>query len=635
MTAFRNSCFSWILLSFAGLHSVLAANVNEKSCDRSWGTWNQSKQTCTCIASKQLITNEQDGSTCRAAHYSNWRSALTAKNQPQQNTCAELPPDNPNLQCPAGIVSQMVNSDVYSGKKGSAFGLVGSPDQLCPSTIDHDYASPQDLENHLATSPDSALGASPTMLSGPNSCLSNQPYSAVGHPRPYPNHDAKEFVGTYYYLHKRLEQGQQSTLESIASIDSILGQPPLHDVDCSDPILKKSQRWCEKFRAKKCSPQGGLEDKSPDGIVQKTVGWTETYDNLDTKEEDIKAGTAIHTGRGATVYRPLTPTEQDEIKQIETAKAAIASQYPWITGSEFRKYLNQHKAGMFGNGHPEYQYQNIHDAIYSQLTMDRKGSLQRISNLKRAGKCLNQNLFEYSSCKDLDEVIDETAPLSSNDPVIKDAQCRWNVDQAKAAVDHLVFNTAQTVVEVGSIVTLTMGLGTAAAAAEASAAAATEAGELAAAQQALTTVSAAKNLLLLGRLGLLFKGIKASVSVCGNKTVALTTPTRPGEDPEISCPAKAGANASEDPQGTAPKGSDCLIAIAMNSPFLLPLASPTVNGLLKVAPVLEDSLVSMEGFDEATEPIGHVQHAVAAGSETMKSLRETNDQMLRLKTLNP
>lgn len=498
---------------------------------------------------------------------------------------------NQYLDCPEFLLNKIISAN----EKSSLLSLIGSPDEMCSETIDHEFKTAGDLEKFLATKMPYSIDADPQLLS--KGCLAPSEL----HPNALNQKKAKQAVATYYTLINRLKNGTISTLQSIASIDSLLGTSPLlKDVDCSDPHISAKANWCAQLKQNSCAPKGGLEN-----LASETLNELQVIADLEKKILEVK-DSAMTCGNDGTCATVLSTDQQKLIDSFQQIIASIQFQYPWTTGKTFTQYLSDHRGGMISkletalnpenDAHPELTYQTVHDALYSQLVENRKAELDRLNRFKTGSSCLNSRWPSSSQCKDLDSIIDETPPITSLDlsrlprdgdfgkriqseSALSSVDCRWSIGDDKLNLNKIFYHTARASAIGATLAFVTGGLSIAVEAG-------TALGETA--DAAATAVDSGATIAKAVRAARMLTGINAGVALTGLKGVSsscyhvLTQMDHAAEAPENqnSCPAQFGSQDPNSSTSSASRKRSCALSVVFAAAGALPLAAPYLEPLV-------------------------------------------------------
>lgn len=535
---------------------------------------------------------------------------------------------NSNLKCP-----RWMNQKLKDNRESGLFGIVGSPNYICntPEKEGEEFLrtnffdGPESLENYLSSHPATAIpGVDPGHIS---SCVSSG-YTTGGSGRTpkktvtYHQEERKAIVADWYYSMKRLNTGTIGTIESIASIDSIL----LKDVSSSESkLLPKDKFWskgtdnscvvahlpqasarCEQLKTS-CKPQGGLGK-----LVIETEGALKQRDELREQMKQIK----YPRGRRKS-DDPQVLAAKAAKKEIEQKIQLVENLYPMIKGAEFEDYAEDGKASK----------KQIREGIVRQLVANREKLVEKLDNNRKASKCLNSYQYDSDACDEIDNIIaanPESPRINFNDEEEKqaklgslfaqgeldDAKCLRQAkgirDGADAALKDFAINAGVTIA--------TAGLGSVVAGARAATSVVQGASKLAKAGQVVKNIGAGfrgtAGLARASMIGVdLYYGsdsIRAASAACDHMLVN----AEQRQEENFSCP--------QSPSSSMPTAiSDwkmCVLAVGTGSlqliPYMTPLAAKAAKRAIQNKP-------NAQAFLKNT---GEKIAEIAGGSKTVEVL---------------
>lgn len=288
---------------------------------------------------------------------------------------------NYNLQCPIHLTSQLEEN-----KSGSWFNVIKSPNESCLS-VDinaQEFSTLNELENFLQNDDKFANFAPVGIIS---KCLSR--YSK------YSFLEKKVFLTKYYSHMKRFESAQIETIESIAQIDSLLGNDI--SVSCSSKYLDRVQHRCEYFQ-QNCKGKGGVEELAKDAmeylpIYQDLLKQKQKALNLPEKKCIKKSS------RGCKKY--IENSERKElINSVSLGLSSVEDMFPWFKGNKVKGLL----------GEDNITENDLLKGFKNQLIEDKKNIVKNLRMFQGATSCLNST-FPVEGCDDYYSALSKTTPV--------------------------------------------------------------------------------------------------------------------------------------------------------------------------------------------------------------------------------
>ncbi len=288
--------------------------------------------------------------------------------------------------CPYSLIEKTerdakLNVRNWYGKK------VGDSDDFCMNALSRvvDAPDPIELSKKLATHPMTGLGDSEKNLS--EKCI-----NTVKDPS-----RRKFLVAEYYSNMTRLKIASLATLESMAAMDSLLGEKSLQDLECPREGISYVVQACQKLKT--CEPKGGLDLQAKE--LQEIYP---QYLKLKKDFNDYKLFNALSTANMGPSYVPrreeiLEFAEREKkAVEIENKIQALESIYPILTGKEFLKTFESSK-------------QNYKEAIQKQIQQSRKKVFEQFNQYHAGVQCMRGT----SGCLDFEEILSKTPLLNIED----------------------------------------------------------------------------------------------------------------------------------------------------------------------------------------------------------------------------
>jgi hypothetical protein len=152
---------------------------------------------------------------------------------------------NQNLRCPKHLLIEMEENN-----NGAWLGVIDSPNKICMNLHHKDpfFDGTAGFEKYLHENSFYKLNTANDLIT---KCVDK-----LDHPQRHKN----AFVAKYYRDMQRLKKGVLSNIQSIANIDSLLGNPPSNDNFwdlssgvCENQHIELSVSWCRKYK-EDCKP---------------------------------------------------------------------------------------------------------------------------------------------------------------------------------------------------------------------------------------------------------------------------------------------------------------------------------------------------------------------------------------------
>ena len=207
--------------------------------------------------------------------------ALCAQNN--NSALSRLVESIPKNQCPKFTLRQQILRDQQGVLTAS------SPDEVCLKNSDsfiHTFENATELESYIQNNPYfsnlNKRGSTPPHFS---SCLSQGVAIPMGtgptasqleQTRLLPENKQKLAVAEYYSSLKRISSGVERSLQNIAAIDVMIGEPVLSGVSCNNlENLGEIENQCQSFKqcssSKSSGVSSGLRTSAQDTLLIKTM----------------------------------------------------------------------------------------------------------------------------------------------------------------------------------------------------------------------------------------------------------------------------------------------------------------------------------------------------------------------------
>ena len=276
------------------------------------------------------------------------------------------------LPCPVGLFEQ-----IYKRDQGFTLFDSANPSKACANTFsDRMIGSSEELEATIAQSEFLATQSAPNFL---NQCL--QKFDSQLNVR-----QKNAAIGEYGYLSTRGALGFRSNLETIVSLDRMLGSDSLRGPDYDSKELKflpGAETWLsETDRDREChSPKAD----SFNSQVQDSMDALAALQALDkaasnNRESDVSYQ---NDGSSSTTYSIKDAAAE---AQINATKEWILTQYPWLRQSNFQKLVDG--VGAISNSALQEKVSNHLRNYFKDLRRRLTGENNKIL---KAQACLHRN----------------------------------------------------------------------------------------------------------------------------------------------------------------------------------------------------------------------------------------------------
>ena len=339
--------------------------------------------------------------------------ALCAQNN--NSALSRLVESIPENQCPKFTLRQQILRDQQEILTAS------SPDEVCLKNSDsfiHTFENATELESYIQNNPYfSNLNKEGSNPSNFSSCLSQGVSIPIGtgptasqleQTRLLPENKQKLAVAEYYSSLKRISSGVERSLQNIAAIDVMIGEPVLSGVSCNNlENLGEIKNQCQSF--KQCSSSGvspGLRSSAKDTLL--------AFQAIETIDKEIRR---LKGPRGRSRSKTYTKNK-DKIQELEQRKKSIQGLYPWMLGKVFKDGYNRNDYSNYSADNSQESNKALEDQmaglIKSQLTYTRDKLKERKEDFLKASLCIQG---EDSLCEDLDvpKILAKAPPINRSD----------------------------------------------------------------------------------------------------------------------------------------------------------------------------------------------------------------------------
>ena len=310
-------------------------------------------------------------------------SGIESMNESSCPTCTEMRSHDeqmfyPKKQgCPKVLIKQSLLKDDIK-----AANLL-SPDRTCgvlPS--DRVFNHTRSLEAYFQTHPafkDLLPPDHPRQLV--SECVTRRvKTSRRGSGKVLPSYKHKTVVAHYYSTRYRLTKGIEESLDQVATIDSLLGEPLLKNQSCGGASSPRIHAYCKQLKQKgrQCRNTESLERAAQDTLV--------AMEGL--REIEKTSQRMLRQRRGGS----------KEYKELQVRKETIENMYPWLRGKIFK---DGYKKGM-----------SVDDGkklLRKQLRATRSKVLKRRGRYEKALHCVGGQSRE---CRGFLEVLSKAPALN-------------------------------------------------------------------------------------------------------------------------------------------------------------------------------------------------------------------------------
>ena len=328
-------------------------------------------------------------------------------------------------ECPNYLIKSLKDNRGHFYQKPAIFLGVKTANEVCgiPESGARNTRDPissyADLEKTILANPQFHFGYEIPPIS---SCLSDQS-------KKYGNEELKVATATHYLNLGRLQLAQQSSIEAIANIDSILGTDNSGIWDQQNGAcqgLFKIRELCKK--KSQCKAKGGL-----DKIVERVAINYPTYLALKEKLEELDHQSC---GRNLTCVKAKIEKKKDYLNAI----AVFEMLFPVFKGEQFKKILKNKKASELITS------SDLTRALRAQYSQDRDNYRKQLDEFHNASNCvLNKN--PEDTCDNFNAVLAK-APLM---PAISVEDSQSKNDKLKSISLNNYLGTAQCATEANGL----------------------------------------------------------------------------------------------------------------------------------------------------------------------------------------
>ena len=337
--------------------------------------------------------------------------ALCAQNN--NSALSRLLESLPDNQCPKFTLKQQILRD----QQGTL--LASSPDEICLKNADnfiHTFENARELESYIQNNPYFSSLNKGHSVSNFSSCLSQGVSIPIGtgptasqleQTRLLPENKQKLAVAEYYSSLKRISSGVERSLQNIAAIDVMIGEPVLSGVSCNSlENLGEIKNQCQSFKQCSSSKNSGV---SP-GLRSSAQDTLLAFQAMEKIEQEIRR---LKGPRGRTQKK-----NKDKIQELEERKKSIQGLYPWMLGKVFKDGYNKKDYANYNVESSQESKKELEDQmaglIKSQLTYTRDKLKERKEDFLKASLCIRG---EDSLCEDLDvpKILAKAPPINRSD----------------------------------------------------------------------------------------------------------------------------------------------------------------------------------------------------------------------------
>ena len=360
----------------------------------------------TVFSSSVSAESTEAGSVCLDG------ALCTQNNNSALSRLVESLPEN---QCPKFTLRQQILRD----QQGTL--LASSPDEICLKNADsfiHTFENARELESYIQNNPYfSSLNKEGSNPSNFSSCLSQGVSIPMGtgptssqleQTRLLPENKQKLAVAEYYSALRRISSGVEKSLQNMAAIDVMIGEPVLSGVSCNNlENLGEIENQCQSF--KQCSSSGvspGLRSSAQDTLLA-----LQAMEKIDQEIRRLKGP------RGRSRSKIYTKNK-DKIQELEERKQSIQGLYPWMLGKVFKDGYNKKDYSNYNVESSQESNKALEDQmaglIKSQLTYTRDKLKERKEDFLKASLCIKG---DDTLCEDLDvpKILAKAPPINRSD----------------------------------------------------------------------------------------------------------------------------------------------------------------------------------------------------------------------------
>ena len=292
-------------------------------------------------------------------------SSFSGQNECDSKLSEELAEQIRDEVCPRFLMTQVITRDQEIMPNSTT-----SDDKSCTATSDNIFDKAKELETHLTSKAPFSKIKTPLVAS----CLSDpvrvplnkSPYNTREKTLPEEKH--KLVLAEYYLTQHRLESGMSNTLQDIATIDQLIGNPPLDKINCRRfQLILNIQSECDSL--KKC----------PDSEVDLNQSAKDTMKVMSDIKAIDKEIRKLKGPRGRSRSKTYKKNK-DKIQKLEEIKAVLQNLYPWTVGSifqdEYKENINAEQTA---------------ELIKEHLSHTKKKLKKNINEMKDAVTCIRHN----------------------------------------------------------------------------------------------------------------------------------------------------------------------------------------------------------------------------------------------------